>query len=68
MHGDYKMRGRIFVMSEQPYTVRFNLTHCYRCGKKLESGDKIFSKLNKISKRYHFRCAIESNLISEIKK
>ena len=56
------MTGRVIVIGNQE-TTKLNLTHCRRCGKKFKQGDKIFSNL---SRRYHFRCAEECNLIPEI--
>ena len=60
------MRGSIFVMGNPPHTIRHNLTYCNRCNKKFKKGDKIFSKINKTSKRYHNNCAEECNLMLEI--
>ena len=60
------MTGSVFVMGEQSYTKKLNLTHCYRCNKKFKIGDKIFSKVNKTSKRYHYNCAEKCNLLLEV--
>ena len=56
------MRGSVFVVGVQSNSKKINLTHCYRCGEKFKVGDKIFSKLNKTSKRYHILCAEKCNL------
>ena len=57
------MRGSIFVMGEQPFTTKHNLRYCYRCNLKFKSGDKIYCKLNKTTKRYHILCAENCNLL-----